>query len=346
MLPRDHSVVRRHAEMANGSPSSLEKFRKDNPQLIPVKWDGRGKFCEQLWHVAFLNHREYSLRVEPECCYDRSLYDSITDHRELWQDRETLDLVHVGHPYCSGTDKGFLEGVDVLAKRGLNCAISNDSWYYPGRSKLVVIARPRTLERVSIDTPLRLFERNEEWDTKKIVAMQKAGEQIDADRRFADAKAAEAKGDYDFATLLLIDVAHTERTGRFHRQAVKYLREAGRLLSDHYHDVVLTVATRSYLTHAEVRMVFRFAGIEVPAWLERIWRNLRRPDTWGFRMEGSGNGTGWIEYYRCVVCEEWITDGDRVHDASLGVRHHNRDCLAKLAKVSPNTSIKTNKRTE
>ena len=70
------------------------------------------------------------------------------------------------------------------------------------------------------------------------------------------------------------------------------LREAGRLLQHHYDDAVMNVATRAFLTHAEVRMVFRFAGMEVPDWLERIWRNGRRGDSWGFRMERGKDGTG------------------------------------------------------
>ena len=332
MLPRSEDAVRGHAELSNSDQSLLERFSAANPQLVPVEWDGRGTFCGQLWHVAFLNHREH-MKVEPRCCYDHSLDISVTDHRELWQDRETLDLVHVAHPYCDETEKGFLEGVEILAKRGLNCAMADGSWYYPGRSNLVVVARPRTLERVSFGNLLHFHDKNDEWDTKKIVAMQKAGEQTDAERWFAKAKAEEAHGDYSFATLLFLDAAHAERTGRFHRQAVKCLREAGRLLRDHYDETVINVATRSYLVQTDVRRVFRFAGMEVPVWLEQIWRNRRRPDTWGFRAERNENGTGWIEYYRCVVCEEWMTEGDNTYDANLGNCHSNSECLARLAEV-------------
>jgi len=337
MLPRDEHVVRGHTELSNSEPSLLEKFRADNPQLVPVERDGQGTFCGQFWHIAFLNHRENSSGMEPKCCYDHSLESCITDHRELWQDRETFDLVHVAHPYCDGTDQGFLDGVEVLSQRGLNSAMSDDSWYYPGHSKLVVVARPRTLERISFGNLLHLYDSNEEWDTKRIVAMQKAGEKVDADRWFEKAQVEEAGGDNRFASLLFLDAAHTERTGRFHRQAVKYLREAGRLLRDHYNDTVLNVTTRSFLTHADVRMVFRFAEMEVPGWLERIWRNRRRPDTWGFRMARNEDDSGWIEYHRCVVCEGWMNEDDRVYYANLGSMHRNLDCLAKAAGVSANS---------
>ena len=333
MLPRDEDVVRSHAALGNSDPSALKGFRADNPQLVPVEWDGRGTFCDQFWHIAFLNHREYSSDMGRKCCYRSSLGSCINDHRELWQDRETLDLVHVAHPYCDGTDRGYEEGVETLAQRGLNCAMADASWYYPGHSNLVIVARPRTLERVSFDNLLHLYDRNEEWDAKRIVAMQRAGEQVDADRRFANAKDVEARGDHSYATLLFLDSAYTERTGRFHRQAVKCLREAGRLLGDHYADAVLNVATHSYLANEDVRMVFRFAGIEVPVWLERIWRNRRRPDTWGFRMERAENGQGWIDYHRCVVCEEWMAVDDSTLDSSLGMRHSSRACLIEVAGV-------------
>ncbi len=250
--------------------------------------------------------------MDPECCYSRRLESCITDHKELWQHKETQDLVYVAHPYCDGTDSGYWEGVKFLATRGLNSMISEASWYYPGHSSLVVVARPRTLDRIRLADVLDSYLQNDEWNTKKIVAMQRAGEQIDADRWFAEAEAAEAEGDFQRATLLFVDSAHTERTGRFHRQAVQRLREAGRLLLSHYDDAVLTVATRSFLTRAEVRMVFRFAGMEVPDWLLRIWRNGRRSGTWGYRMESSDDGPGWEEYYRCVVCEEWMAQDERV----------------------------------
>lgn len=335
MLPQNERRVCAHAEASQSDPALLEEFRTNNPQLVPVEWDGRGTFCDQFWHIVFLNHREYSRGMPPECCYDSPLTSCITDHKELWQDRETEDLVHVAHPYCRETDKGFREGVSFLEKRGLNCAMSESSWYVPGRSTLVVVARPRTLERITLPELLYLHDPNEEWDTERIVAMQKAGEQIDVDRWFAEAQAAEARGDYDRATLLYVDTAHTERTGRFHRQAVRCLREAARLLRDHYNQAVLNVAMRAFLTHAEVRMIFRFAGIEVPDWLERIWRNGRRPDTWGFRMERNEDGTGWTEFRRCVVCEEWMTEDERVYDLNLGPMHRDRECLAKVAGVSP-----------
>ena len=339
MLPRDDRTVRAHTKSSHSDPSLLEKFQAENPQLVPVKWDGRGAFCQQLWHIAFLRHREYSTGMGSECCYKSPLESCITDHSELWQDRETSDLVHIAHPYCDGTDEGFREGVEFVAERGLNCAMSEASWYYPGRTNLVIVARPRTLERVVSDDYMHIHDQNEEWDTKRIVAMQKAGEQVDVDRWFAKAQAAEARGDYRRATLLFIGLADTERTGRFHRQAVKCLREAARLLRDHYFDAVLTVATRSFLTHAEVRMIFRFAGMKVPAWLERIWRNGRRPDTWAVRMERNEDDTGWIEHYRCVACEEWIKDGDSVYNSNLGHRHSGYDCLAEAAGIPAERTI-------
>ena len=332
MLPENEERARAHSEASQSDPDLLKEFRADNPHLVPVEWDGRGGFCDEFWHIAFLNHREYPRGMDPECCYSRRLESCITDHNELWQHKETQDLVHVAHPYCDGTDSGFKEGVKFLETRGLNSIISEASWYYPGKSSLVVVARPRTLERIRLADVLDGHGQTEEWDTKKIVAMQKAGEQIDADRWFAKAQAAEAEGDFQRATLLFVDTAHTERTGRFHRQAVRCLREAGRLLEHHYDDAVLTVATRSALSHAEVRMVFRYAGMDVPDWLQQIWRNGRRSGTWGYRMEGGEDGADWNEYYRCVVCEEWMAQDERVH-SGLGPMHRNEACLTNVAGI-------------
>ena len=339
MLPENEQRVRAHAETSQSDPELLKDFRTKNPQLVPVEWDGRGTFCDQFWHIAFVNHREHSRGMAPECCYSNRLTRCITDHGELWQDRETQDLVHVAHPYCDGTDEEFWDGVGFLAKRGLNCVMSEASWYYPGSSTLVVVARPRTLERISFADVLSRHDRNEDWDTKRIVAMQEAGEQVDADRRFAEAQAVEAQGDFQFAAQLFVDCAYTERTGRLHRQAVRCLREAGRLLQHHYSDVALTVATEPRLARADVRKVFEFADMEIPDWLQRVWRNDRRHDTWGYRMERSEDGTGWVEHYRCVVCEEWIAEGERDIHPSLGFVHLGLDCLARVAGVPQTTSI-------
>ena len=333
MLPQSDRKTRMNAEKSTSDPALLGKFRADNPHLIPVDWNGRGTLCDQFWHFAFLSHREYSSGMEPECCYNTLLKNCITDHSELWQDRETLDLVHIAHPYCDGTDEGFFEGVEFLKKRGLNCAMTDASWYYPGHTNLVLVARPRTLERIAFSNLLHLHDWIQEWDTEKIVAMQKAREQVDVDHWLAEAQAVEALGNYAHATLIYIDTAHTERTGRFHRRAVRCLREAARLLRNHYEDVVMNVATTSFLTHAEVRKVFLFAGMEVPTWLERTWRNGRRPDSWGFRMERNEANSGWVEYRRCVVCEEWMKEGEGVYDLNLGSRHSDRECLAKVAGV-------------
>ena len=340
MLPDNENRVLSHVSGDVSDGSFLKDFRDKNPQLVPVEWDGRGMFCQQLWHIAFLNHREHSSGLEPECCFKSPLTSCVNDHWELWQDRDTLDLVHIAHPYCDGTDAGFADDVKFLAERGLNCAMYDASWYYPGHSRLVVVARPRTLQRINCDNLLHLCDSNEESDTERVVAIQKAVEQIDADRWFAEAEAAETRGDYHRASLLFVDLAHTERTGRFHRHAVKCLREAARLLRDHYHETVLNVGTRAFLTRSEVRQIFRFAGIEVPEWLECAWRNGRRRGGWGYRIERHDNGAGSVEYYRCVVCEEWMEEGERVHDGVLGYRHSDRGCLVKASETPAVFSVR------
>ena len=354
MLPRDESTAVGHATLSASDKDALDRFMADNPQLIPVRWDGRGTFCDQFWHVAFLNHREqprgmaeirrYGVGVlggeNKICCYGRAPLEScVYDHSELWQDSATLDLVHIAHPYCDGADEGFQSSAKALAARGLNTRMVAQSWYYPGRTNLVVVARPRTLDRISVSPVVQDLDWEgwkNDWESERIVAMQKAGEQVDADRFLAMAKEAEADGNYQRAIQILGDTAHTERTGRFHRQAVARLRGVGRLLRDHYTLTVLGVSLGSWQTTAEVRMVFGFAGLPVPDWLERIWRNSRRPEHWKFRAERRDND--WDEYNRCVVCEEWMESGKDEADyyPHLSAHMHASDaCLPELTGLPP-----------
>ncbi len=344
MLPKNDQRVIAHATGGSSDPSLLAKFRTANPQLIPVKWNGRGIFCEQLWHFTFLNHREYSERDDsahkvPKCCSVHLEYDCVADHEELWQDRTTHDLVHIAHPYCDGSDDGYREGRELLRRRGLNSAMSSESWYYPGHSNLVVAARPKTFERIVLDNVLHLWDTNEERDAERIVAAKKATEEFDADQWFADAEKAEFDGDYNRAVLIFVDNAYIERTGRFHRRAVNCLRRAALLLRDHYNDTVVTIVGRSFLTRREVRIVFQFAGMAVPDWLERIWRNNRRPDSWKYRWDVPVDGGGLTDLYRCVVCEEWVKANEGI-DTNSGLMHSingSYKCLARAAGV-PNRS--------
>ena len=332
MLPKNDQQIIAHATGGSSDASLLDKFRAANPQLIPVEWNGRGVFCNQFWHLAFLNHREYSSGMSPECCHVSQTDDCITDHKELWQDRTTLDLVHIAHPYCDGGDEGYRQGNELLKCRGLNSAISSDSWYFPGNSNLVVVARPRTFERIALDNILKMDDYNDERYVQRIVVAKKATEEFDADQWFAEAEKAEANGDYHRAALLFVDNAHTERTGRFHRRAVKCLRRAARLLRDHYDDTVLMIATRSFLTRREVRTVFQFADMAVPDWLERIWLNGRRSDSWKHRWDVRDDDGELRDYHRCVVCEEWMKSTESVYTA-LGDMHSERECLARAAGV-------------
>ena len=340
MLPRKDEQVQRHATMENSDRAVLEKFRADNPHLVPVEWDGRTYLCQSMWHISFINHRHNAGSNEIRCCSDTEIESCLTDHKELWQDLATEDLVHIAHPYCRGEDEGYRKGSRLITgKQGLNIAMSEASWYYPGQANLVVVARPRTLERINFgDSLMQVEDWNTEWDTKKIAAMQQAWEDVESDRWFAEAQKAESDGDFHMATLLFVDTAHTERTGRFHRRATQALRETGRLLSEHYEDAIETVATRSFLSNADTRKVFEFAGTKSPDWLERIWRNAQRQENskWGYRfVERTSDGEDWKELYQCTVCEEWMEPGERVHSMRIGKVHKDRDCFKKAAGLTP-----------
>ena len=189
MLKSDERVLS-HVGADGSGLELLEDFRAANPQLAPVEWDGRGAFCRQFWHLAFLDHREYSPGMGRDCCYADVLDLFFTDHEELWRDVVTGDLVHVAHPYSwSEGSPGFVEGVDFLKSRGLNFVVSEGSWYSPGWTKLVVVARPRTLDRVGFPSGVLYFSAVvEERETERLVVMARAGEQFDVDWWVAGAR--------------------------------------------------------------------------------------------------------------------------------------------------------------
>ena len=89
MLPRNDERVQRHATMNNSDATLLERFKSDNPHLVPVEWDGRTSLCQSMWHISFLNHRHNAGSNEIRCCNDTELKSCLTDHRELWQDLVT-----------------------------------------------------------------------------------------------------------------------------------------------------------------------------------------------------------------------------------------------------------------
>ena len=333
MLPFEDIGVIGHSGGHDDGAAILTEFRKRNPQLVPMRWDGRGVFCRQLWHLLFLNHREYSTGLLPECCYNDDLSASVTDHRELWQDRETLDLVQIAHSRSDGSDEGFLRSVSVLSERGLSSGMSDSSWYSP-RTNLMVVARPRTFDRMSFDpdTVVHVVD-VDEWDAMRAEAVRRALEDVDYEKWLWEASEAESGGDYERAVLLFVDAVHTERTGRFHRHAVHCMREAARLLREHYPEVVLMVAARGFLTRSEVRGIFRYAGVEVPGWLERMWRNGSRVGPDVYRIEVGEQGT--VEYHRCVVCEEWLGPDCQVPDMNNGYMHLDRRCLKQAAAAPP-----------
>jgi hypothetical protein len=336
MLPRNDEVVRTHATMNSSDAKALDAFMEANPHLAPVEWDGRSGQCQGLWHISFLGHRENAGRDEVGCCQGSNDGYCLVDHDELWQDRVTKDLVFVSHPYTDPDDPPVDDEVDFLReKRGLHVAMSTASWYYPGSTSLVVLARPRTLARVEFGDDLVRFDNwSTEWDTKKVVAMQMAWEQVEAERWTAEAANAESEGDFERAVLLYVDSAHTDRTGRFHRRATQALREAGRLLVEHYEDAVELVATRSFLTNAETRNVFGFAGMAVPDFIEKIWKNKKGQNSsqWGYRyVKDQSDENHGEELYRCTVCEEWMVRGERVLTVRIGMVHKGQDCFRKAA---------------
>ena len=199
----------------------------------------------------------------------------------------------------------------------------------------MVVARPRTLERITFgESLMHIDDWNTEWDAKKIAAMQQAWEDVETEMWLAEAQKCESEGDFHRATLLFVDTAHTERSGRFHRKATQSLRETGRLLREHYEDSIETVATRSFLSNTDTRKVFEFAGMKPPDWMEKIWKNAQRQKTtnWGYRfVDNQADGENWKELYRCTVCEEWMEQDERIYNTKIGTVHRDYHCFREAA---------------
>ena len=319
---------------ADSDTETLDRFMAANPLLKPVEWNGRGILCNEFWHFAFQSHREYIHGQDPRCCDSRIDANCLTDHNELWQHIGTGDLVHIAHPYCDGADEGFQTSEQLVRDRGLCGYMSKASWYMPEMTSLVIIARPRTMELIKVEDDFLTIGEWDDWNTKKIVAAKQAVEQVDADEWLTAAESTAVCGDYYYAALLFLDAAYQERTGQFHRQAVSRLREVGALLKEHYDDVIRLVTTRSSITNEETRLVFKFAGMEVPDWLKQIWRNQRRSNSWHYREEGNYNSPGYAEFYRCLICAEWLSADERIYFGRLnGFCHKDIDCLSPIAGI-------------
>ena len=331
MLPLGKEQPRVHKD---GGAEILQRFMSDNPLLKPVEWDGRGTLCDGFWHFAFLSHREYSSGMGSECCYRGAPDNScLTDHPELWQHTGTGDLVHIAHPYCEGKDQGFKDASESLYEKGLGGLLHESSWYYPEHSRLVVIAVPETLALITVEEAgvLRRFGEDDVWSSRRNIAMRHAVEDVDSQFWLAAAHSTAECGDSPYAAILFADSAHTERTGRFHRQAVGRLRHLGALLRDNYNEVVRVVIERSFLTNHEVRQVFKFAELEFPEGLAKVWRNQGRGWSWGYRELGIYGSEGYREEYRCVICEEWMLTSEGINMLrGMGHQHKNIDCFAEV----------------
>ena len=139
-----------HASTEGGSPEILEKFQEMNPNLREVE---SHRYCGNLHTLLTNRHRhqghcEFGDRIEMNgSCF--------TAHEEAWQDLETGLPLIVAHSYCPHTGVTEMNEDEIdpehrqehrdtaerLAQRGLAYRASRGSWYHPGRSTLVVIAR-------------------------------------------------------------------------------------------------------------------------------------------------------------------------------------------------------------
>ena len=233
-----------NARRQSSDPQLLERFRKENPHLRPLR---ERAICRHLWRLLSPRHRQDS------CCSSGYLDGNhLTDHLEVWQDTETDYYVYVAHPYCDCSDCPSRQDDAVrLAEQGLTYRKSSASWYYPGRTSLTILGRPdvlRTIElgKEELDLPrvvsgvrqgngreIKSYLIDCQIDAEMIEAKHLAEEQVIRDRHVRNAIEAEEKGDFQFALNLRCDVAYADRTGGFHKQARKQLQEGMRLITEH-----------------------------------------------------------------------------------------------------------------
>ena len=240
-----------HASGQHGAPKLLERFRDANPHLKPLQ-DAR--VCNAFWRLLSPRHRE------DKCCSGVSLLDGmlldgnhLADHMEIWQDTERGYYLYVAHPYCDCSNcPPHQKDTVKLSEQGLTYRKSSASWYSPGRAYLTLLGRPEVVDAVDLgddelDLPTvmaRIKDREYgiEWDgplvssgidAEMIEAKRLAEEQVLRDRYVRDAITAETEGDFQLALNRRCDVAYTDRTGGFHKQARKQLDECKRLMDKH-----------------------------------------------------------------------------------------------------------------
>lgn len=213
----------------------LEKFRELNPHLL----EGQGqRRCQGLWELLTSRHRESS-----SCCHhDGSgldLESSFLYCSEQWKDGGTGLPVIVAHPLSGHADEDGGHGAfrEFLAFRGLHNLVSDGSWHNEG-ARLVVVARADVIAGVRLPSedgsvvevsPGELGELD--WEMREVLRLAEEGLIRDRNARFAEGE--EAEGRHSAALRLYCEVAHSDRTGGFHRMAREQLERARRLLAAH-----------------------------------------------------------------------------------------------------------------
>lgn len=327
----------------DGGKQILEDFKNQNPQLLPVERNSPGAECAQLWHIASVHHRNEAALSDIHCCskMDRGGFMNLLDHNETWQDWETGDLLNISHPYglapIDEENRDLEKAIEIsnrqldyakelASARGLDVAFGT-SWYDP-QTALAVIARPRTLERVYIDGQRNAaLKELSDWDALEVIQPQLALEQVRQDRWVSEAQDLEANGDYYKAMMYYGDTSWQERTGEFHRQAVAMLRECGRLLREHPLECMELAVARSSWNVADTRRVFKFAGMNIPKWIEQTWNRGRKQSNgrWGSHYDrDTGKST-----YRCCVCGEWGNgqESGTMTRRAIGIIHTDNVCM-------------------
>ena len=234
-----------HANNDMGSPELLQEFRRLNPQLQEATLDLR---CPNLYGLLTSRHRHESHSYCPETTLEDLLNQCFLEHREQWSHRPTGRPVLVAHPYCEHTPPPgetprhreiHRSAGERLAQKGLVYLASRGSWYCPGRTTLIVIARADIAQTITLPSLPDQQDTPKPPDTSHLalsldvnaITQAKLRQEAPIRERLArQAQQQEQEGNTQLAFMFLCDTAYIDRQAGFHHHARRALEDARRLL--------------------------------------------------------------------------------------------------------------------
>lgn len=241
-------AAERHANAGRGNPELLRRFREMNPQLREIE---SPRYCGNMYPLLTSRHRHSGY-----CDFGSTIGVSqhcFTDHQESWLDSEAGLEVLVAHSHCphgrarrpgqEGLSEEHIEkhreAMERFAQRGLAYRVSTGSWYNPGRSTLIVIARADVIQRIGMPEAsgegnglerIDMEEAAPRIPWREIMEAKLAREAAKREELVQLAPAEEANGDHQAALMFYCDTAAIDREAGFDELAQEQLDHARRLI--------------------------------------------------------------------------------------------------------------------